>query len=101
MAMRGWQEANRNVRSAAVLQAKNEDDRKGLRECIRPLLEYRSHGLNRMRCAPVLFSCAAFGGIFRLQVSGAPGSTVVPSHGSPVNLAGISILRIVVACPIF
>ncbi|HUD55447.1 MAG TPA: hypothetical protein VMR02_09485 [Terracidiphilus sp.] len=29
----------RNVWSAAVLQAKNEDDRIGLRECIRPLLE--------------------------------------------------------------
>jgi hypothetical protein len=28
--------ANRNVWSAAVLQAKNEDDIKGLRECIRP-----------------------------------------------------------------
>jgi hypothetical protein len=31
--------ANRNVWSAAVLQAKNENDRIGLRECIRPLLE--------------------------------------------------------------
>jgi len=29
----------RNVWSAAVLQAKNENDRIGLRECIRPLLE--------------------------------------------------------------
>jgi hypothetical protein len=29
-----------------------------------------------MRCALVLFSNAAFAGIFRLQVSGAPGSTV-------------------------
>jgi hypothetical protein len=31
--------ANRNVWSAAVLQAKNEGDGIGLRECIRPLLE--------------------------------------------------------------
>jgi hypothetical protein len=29
----------RNVWSAAVLQAKDEDDRIGLRECIRPLSE--------------------------------------------------------------
>ena len=34
----GWS-AMRNVWSAAVLQAKNEDDGIGLRECIRPLLE--------------------------------------------------------------
>src|SRR5208282_1138860 len=31
--------AIRNVWSAAILQAKNEDDRIGLRECIRPLSE--------------------------------------------------------------
>jgi hypothetical protein len=31
--------AIRHVWSAAVLQAKSEDDRIGLRECIRPLLE--------------------------------------------------------------
>jgi hypothetical protein len=31
--------AIRNVWSAAVLQAKSEDGRIGLRECIRPLLE--------------------------------------------------------------
>jgi hypothetical protein len=31
--------ANRYVWSAAVLQAKNEAGGKGLRECIRPLLE--------------------------------------------------------------
>src|ERR1700747_2563768 len=49
-----------------------------------------------MRCALVLFSNAAFVGIFRMQVSGAPGSTVVPSHGSPANVAGISKLRSVV-----
>src|ERR1700751_6096730 len=60
----------------------------GLRECIRPLLDSRSPGLNGMRCALVLFNNAAFVGIFRMQVSGAPGSTVVPSHGSPANLAG-------------
>src|ERR1700757_3912093 len=48
-----------------------------------------------MRCALVLISFAALVGIFRIQVSGAPGSTVVPSHGSPANLAGISKLRAV------
>jgi len=35
----GVSPSNRNVWSAAVLQAKNEGDRIGLRECIRPLLE--------------------------------------------------------------
>jgi hypothetical protein len=49
-----------------------------------------------MRCALVLFSFAALEGIFRVQVSGAPGSTDVPSHGSPANLAGILKTRIVV-----
>src|ERR1700741_5504060 len=49
-----------------------------------------------MRCARVLISFAALVGIFRIQVSGAPGSTVVPSHGSPTNMAGISKLRSVV-----
>jgi hypothetical protein len=62
--------------------------RVGLRECIRPLLEYLSPGLNGMRCALVLFSFAALVGFSGIQVSGAPGSTVVPSHGSPANLAG-------------
>src|ERR1700757_584852 len=49
-----------------------------------------------MRCALVLISFAALVGIFRIQVSGAPGSTVVPSHGSPANLAGILKTQIVV-----
>src|SRR6266700_8033428 len=43
-----------------------------------------------MRCALVLLSVAALEGISPTQVSGAPGSTVVPSHASPANLAGIS-----------
>jgi hypothetical protein len=41
-----------------------------------------------MRCALVLLNFAALVGFSVLQVSGAPGSTVVPSHGSPANLAG-------------
>src|ERR1700758_4117708 len=49
-----------------------------------------------MRCALVLFNNAALVGIFRIQVSGAPGSTVVPSHVSPANLAGILKTQIVV-----
>src|ERR1700741_3079009 len=49
-----------------------------------------------MRCALVLISFAALVGIFRIQVSGAPGSTVLPSHVSPANLAGILKTRIVV-----
>ena len=40
-----------------------------------------------MRCALVLFSNAALEGFSGLQVSRAPGSTVVSSHGSPADLA--------------
>jgi hypothetical protein len=38
-APRGRTDCMGNVWSAAVLQAKDEDDRIGLRECIRPLSE--------------------------------------------------------------
>ncbi len=48
----------------------------------------RTPDLNGMRCALVLFNNSALVGCFRVQVSRAPGSTVVPSHGSPANLAG-------------
>ena len=77
----------RNVWSAAVLQAKCESD---IWVCanVSGLCWSRSPGLNGMRCALVLFSFAAFEGCFRIKVSRAPGSTVVPSHGSPANLAG-------------
>jgi hypothetical protein len=40
-----------------------------------------------MRCALVLFSNAALEGFSGLQVSRAPGSTVVSSHSSPADLA--------------
>src|ERR1700674_3146831 len=42
-----------------------------------------------MRCALVLFSQAALKDFSGLQVSRAPGSTVVPSHSSPADLAEI------------
>ena len=45
-------------------------------------------GLDGMRCALVLFSYAALEGFSGLQVSRAPGSTVVSSHSSPADLAG-------------
>ena len=44
-------------------------------------------GLDGMRCALVLFSNAALEGFSGLQVSRAPGSTVVSSHSSPADLA--------------
>src|SRR5438132_6836664 len=59
----------------------------GLRKCIRPSLEHKAPGLDGMRCALVLFSNAALEGFSCLQVSRAPGSTVVSSHGSPADLA--------------
>ncbi len=78
-----------NVWSAAVLQAKCEIDMLGCAN-VSGLCWSRSPGLNGMRCALVLFSFAAFEGCFRIKVSRAPGSTVVPSHASPANLAGMS-----------
>jgi hypothetical protein len=47
----------------------------------------RTPGLDGMRCALVLFSDAALEGFSCLQVSRAPGSTVVSSHSSPADLA--------------
>src|SRR6266478_4878861 len=46
-----------------------------------------------MRCALVLFSNAALEGFSGLQVSRAPGSTVVSSHSSPADLAESHPLR--------
>src|SRR5258708_31880613 len=50
-------------------------------------LEHTAPGLDGMGCAIVLFSNAALEGFSGLQVSGAPGSTVVSSHSSPADLA--------------
>src|ERR1700676_4931054 len=85
--MLGVSWTTRNVWSAAVLQAKNES---GVLVCanVSGLCWSKTPGLNGMRCALVLFSFSALIGFFRVQVSRAPGSTVVPSHGSPANLAG-------------
>ena len=52
-----------------------------------PLLENKAPGLDGMRCALVLLSEAALKDFSGLQVSRAPGSTVVPSHDSPADLA--------------
>src|SRR5258708_30318355 len=80
--------ANRNVWSAALSQAKNEGDRLvcanvyglGWRTKLLALME---------RAAPSsLFSEAVLKDFSGLQVSRAPGSTVVSSHDSPANLAG-------------
>jgi hypothetical protein len=43
-------------------------------------VEHKAPGLDGMRCALVLFSNAALEGFSCLQVSRAPGSTVVSSH---------------------
>jgi len=44
-------------------------------------------GQDGMRCAPFPINYSVSKDFFRLQVWGAPGSTVVPSHGSPADLA--------------
>jgi hypothetical protein len=46
-------------------------------------------GQDGMRCAPFPISYAVSKDFFRVRVWGAPGSTVVPSHGSPADLAGV------------
>ena len=51
------------------------------------LLLEQAPGLDGMRCALVLFSYAALEGFSGLQVSRAPGSTVVSSHSSLADLA--------------
>src|ERR1700689_3434781 len=45
-------------------------------------------GQDGMRRAPFPFNYAASEGFCRVRVWGAPGSTVVPSHSSPADLAG-------------
>ena len=52
----------------------------GLRECIRPWLEWSTPGQNGMRCALVPFSKTVVEDFFRFRVLRTPGSTVVPSY---------------------
>jgi hypothetical protein len=56
-------------------------------------VEHKLLALDGMRCALVLFSNAALKGFSGLQVSRAPGSTVVSSHSSPADLAENHSLR--------
>jgi hypothetical protein len=56
-------------------------------------VEHKLLALDGMRCALVLFSNAALKGFSGLQVSRAPGSTVVSSHSSPADLAANHQLR--------
>src|SRR5260370_11657592 len=81
--------ANRNVWPAAVLQAKNESDIVGLRECIRPLCELLLWPL--MECAALLsyLITQAFKPfpVFRFQERRV--RPLCHRHGSPANLAGI------------
>jgi hypothetical protein len=79
--------ANRNVWSAALSQAKNESDRMVCANVFGLRWSTKAPGLDGMRCALVLFSNAAWKGFSGLQVSRAPGSTVVSSHSSPADLA--------------
>ena len=65
----------------------------GLRKCIRPLLEWITPGQDGMRCALFPISYSVFRDFFRVRVLRAPGSTVVPSHGSPADLARNQDLR--------
>src|SRR5215469_14541774 len=79
--------ASRNVWSAALLQAKNED-------CVRVYANVSGLGgvmdsghAMEMRCAPVLITLTASEGMFRDTGFKSAGSTVVPSHLSPADLA--------------
>ena len=59
-------------------------------QCIPPSLEHKAPGHDGMRCALVLFSEEVWKDFSGLQVSGAPGSTVLPSHRLPADLAEIT-----------
>jgi len=76
-----------NVWSAALSQAKSEETG-GLRKCIRPLVECITPGQDGMRYALFLFNCSVFTDCLAHQARRASGSTVVPSHCSPADLAG-------------
>ena len=81
---------SRNVWSAAALQAKNENDMVGLRECIRPLCELVLWPW--MECAALLSylvtqAFKAFPG-YRFQECRV--RPLCHRHGSPANLAGKS-----------
>ena len=79
----------RNVWSAAALQAKNENDIVGLRECIRPLCELLLWPL--MECAALLsyLVTQAFKPIPGYRFQECRVRPLCHRHGSPANLAGI------------
>jgi hypothetical protein len=78
-----------NVWSAAALQAKNENDIVGLRECIRPLCERLLWAL--MECAAPLSYLVwqAFKPIPHYRFQECRVRPLCHRHGSPANLAGI------------
>src|SRR6201997_1354716 len=82
----GWS-AIRNVWSAALLQAKNEDRVKVYANVSGLGGVMDSGHAMEMRCALVLISLAASEGVFRISGFKSAGSTVVPSHLSPADLA--------------
>src|SRR5271165_3050618 len=77
-----------NVWSAALSQAKTENDRVGLRKCIRLLLEHKAPSHDGMRCVLFPLSLAVLQDFFPQRVQRAPGSTVLSSRISPADLAG-------------
>jgi hypothetical protein len=79
----------RNVWSAAVLQANNENDIVGLRECIRPLCELVLWPL--MECAALLsyLVTQAFKPIPDYRFQERRVRPLCHRHGSPANLAEI------------
>jgi hypothetical protein len=77
----------RNVWSAALLQAKNEDRVKVYANVSGLGGVMDSGHAMEMRCALVLISLAASEGLFRISGFKSAGSTVVPSHLSPADLA--------------
>jgi hypothetical protein len=88
--------ANPDVWSAAALQAKNEDDIVGLRECIRPLCELLLGAL--MECAALLsLVTQAFKPIPGYRFQECRVRPLCHRHGSPANLAGIEKLFSVAA----
>jgi len=76
-----------NVWSAAIPASENAGGRLVCAKCITAFVGEFSPGHDGMRCALFSLSRQSCESFFTPQVSGAPGSTVEPSHCSPADLA--------------
>lgn len=90
--------AIQNVWSAALLQAKNEDRVKVYANVSGLSGVIDSGHAMEMRCALVLITFPASEGVFRISGFKSAGSTVVPSHLSPADLAKTNVISVSRRC---